>query len=72
MTEAEAKVSDAMVKAWTNFAIHGTPTPQESADLILPTWSDDEPYYMRFGLSRDEVVTIDLDYRKTFSTKGWE
>ena len=48
-----------------------TPTP--SSDESLPTlnpWSSSEPGFMRFGLAKDKIVSIDSDYRKTYSSKG--
>merc|ERR1719464_593660 len=39
LSEAEAKTSDAMVRAWTNFAIYGTPTPSNEESLpTLDPW----------------------------------
>ena len=70
LTEAEAQVSDAMVKAWTNFAIYGTPTPSTDPSLPhLDPWSFENPVFMQFGDKIDEPVKIGSDYRKTFSTK---
>jgi len=73
LSEAEAKTSDAMVRAWTNFAIYGTPTPSNEESLpTLDPWSYPDPKFIRFGTSEDQPALIDTDYRKTFSSKGWE
>ena len=34
-----------------------------------PTWSNDQPYFLRFGLSKTELTTLDAEYTKTYSTK---
>ena len=74
LTESEMKLSDIMVEAWTNFATYGNPSPNNTAtgaNLLphWPTWSDDQPYFLRFGLSKTELTTLDAEYTKTYSTK---
>jgi len=74
LTESEMKLSDIMVEAWTNFATYGNPSPNNTrigASLLphWPTWSDDQPYFLRFGLSKTELTTLDAEYTKTYSTK---
>ena len=74
LTESEMKLSDIIVEAWTNFATYGNPSPNNTAtgaNLLphWPTWSDDQPYFLHFGLSKTELTTLDAEYTKTYSTK---
>ena len=50
-----------------------TPTPSNEESLpTLDPWSYPDPKFIRFGTSEDQPALIDTDYRKTFSSKGWE
>ena len=80
LTDTEMELSDIMVEAWTNFAAYGNPStnvtlanggvpPSKGLVPLWPTWSDDQPYFMRFGLSKTELTKLDAEYTKTYSTK---
>ena len=77
LTESEMQLSEIMVEAWTNFATYGTPSPdvkRTGQDSLLPqwpTWSDEQPYFLRFGMTKSELTTLDANYRKTYSNKPW-
>ena len=69
LTDTEKELSDMMIEAWTSFATYGTPTKEGSFLPPLPTWSDDVPAFLRFGLSQSELAKLDGNYRKTYSNK---
>ena len=64
------KILDIIIEAWTNFATYGNSSPNNTAtgaSLLphWPTWSDDQPYFFPFGLSKTELTTLDAEYTKT-------
>lgn len=63
LSDNQLVVSDAMVKAWTNFAISGNPTPPGSGLPTLNPWRRDAPEYIVF----DYPVEVRSDYRKSYS-----
>ena len=59
-----------MVKKSCHINFLSTPTPKvqgQKADLVLEPWSHENPGYVKFANSK---ATIEVDFRKTYSTKG--
>lgn len=45
----EERVMRSMVELWTNFAIYGDPTPEDSSDFIWEPVREDEFNYLDIG-----------------------